>query len=297
MKKTVFGKKLIEALTIDEVVQLLDGLLSSMDKLHIKQVLSNLNNENIEEIISQLIFSEELTNVVSDNKFIQEWRELWNSWTDCVWKLGDEEEAYVYQDNDWETPYFVSNEFAEDLEKIAVKMLPFLDRITQMQEEEEDFFEEALREIESGIMGYPEWLGAEYADCYVGVSVTECMVKWAWVNADSVETFLNRLIKTEERLNIISLDSEGYINTLNELSEDNKKEIYDYINLNKATPAWKERLDSTRCIWHKIYHDFSSLFDQESHLETCRKLLYDNWEYSGPQCQDSFLLNLSVKFG
>ena len=44
-------------------------------------------------------------------------------------------------------------------------MLPFLDKISQMQEEEPDLFQVALQEVESGIMEYPEWMGAEYSDC------------------------------------------------------------------------------------------------------------------------------------
>lgn len=299
MTKKVFGKQLIEALTIDEVIQLLDGLLSSMDKKHIKQILSNLNNENIENITSQLLFSDKLTKVVSDNKFFQEWRELWTSWDNCVSKLGDEEGAYAYQDNHWETPYFNSNDFAEDLEKIAAKMLPFLDRISQMQEEDEEIFEEALQEIGSGIMEYPEWMGAEYADCYLSLSVTECMVKWAWLNTDSIEMFLNNLIKTEDGLNFINLDGQGYINCLNALSENDQKKIYDYINKNKDTPAWKERLYDKYCIWHQIYHNFSSLFDQTSHLETCRNMLPENWEYGIPlikDCLDNDRLAEAEKF-
>ncbi len=290
MTKKNFGKQLIEALTIDEVIQLLDGLLSSMNKEDIKQVLSTLNNENIEEITSQLIFSDKLTKVVSDNKFFQEWGELWSSWNTCVSKLGDEEGAYAYQDNHWETPYFNSNEFAEDLEEIAEKMLPFLDRISQMQEEDTDLFREALQDVESGIMEYPEWMGAEYSDCYFSVSVTECMVKWAWLNADSVETFLNDLIKTEDGFNIISLDSQGYINFLNAFSEDDEKEIYDYINKNKDTSAWKKRLHDKYCIWHQLYHNFSSRFDQTSYLETCRNMFHENWEYGIPlieECVDN----------
>ena len=286
MIKKIFGQQLIEALTIDEVIQFLDGLLSSMDKNDIKQVLSNLNNENIEKITSQILFSDTLNKVVSDNKFFQEWRDLWTSWDNCVSKLGDEEGAYAYQDNHWEAPYFNSNDFAEDLEKIAVKMLPFLDRISQMQEEDEEIFEDALQGVGSGIMEYPEWMGAEYADCYLSVSVTECMVKWAWLNTDSVETFLKNLIKTEDGLNFISLDGQGYINCLNALSEDDQKEIYDYINKNKDTSAWKKRLYDKYHIWHQIYHNFSSLFDQTSHLETCRKMLSENWEYGIPLIKD-----------
>jgi len=287
MTKKDFGKKLIEALTIDELSQLLDVLLSSMNKEDIKQVLSDLNNENIEEITSQLIFSDKSAKVVvSDNKFLQEWRGLWESWNNCVSKLGDEEGEYACQDNHWEAPYFNSDDFAEDLEKIAVKMLPFLDKISQMQEEEPELFQVALQEVESGIMGYPEWMGAEYSDCYLSESVCECMVKWAWLNADSVETFLNDLIEIEDDLTLIGLDSQGYINVLNTLSEDDEKEIYDYINKNKEAPAWKERLHDKYCIWHQLHHNFAGRFDQTSYLETCRNMFHKNWEYGIPLIEE-----------
>ena len=283
MTKKDFGSKLIEALTIEEVIQLLDALLSSMKKEDIKKVLSDLNNENIEEITSELIFSDKLTKgVASDNKVLQEWRTLWKSWNNYVSKLGDEEGEYACKDNHWEAPYFNSNDFAEDLEKIAVKMLPFLDRISQMKEEDPGLFKEALQEVQSGIMGYPEWMGAEYSDCYLSESVCECMVKWAWLNADSVETFLKNLIETEEDLTLIGLNSQGYINCLNTLSEDDEKEMYDYINKNKETSAWKKRLNDKYCIWHQLHHNFSSRFDQASYFETCRNMFPKNWEYGIP---------------
>ena len=290
MTKKSFGKKLIEALTIDEMIQLLDDLLSSMDKTHIKQVLSNLNNENIKEIASQLLLSDKMTKVVSDNKFIQEWQELWKSWDKYVSDLGDEEGGYACQDNHWEAPYFNSDDFTEDLENIAKKMLPFLERISQMQYEDTDLFKEALQEVESGIMDYPEWMGAEYSDCCFNEYVTECVVRWTWLNADSVETFLNDLIEIEDSFNTINLDDQGYINCFNELSEEIEKEIYDYINKNKDIPAWKKRLHAKYCIWHQLHHNFSSRFDQTSYLETCRNMFHKNWEYGIPlikECVDN----------
>ncbi|SMD08280.1 hypothetical protein SAMN02746065_13022 [Desulfocicer vacuolatum DSM 3385] len=279
MTQKTFGKKLIEALTIDELIQLLDGLLSSMDKAHIRQMLSNLNNENIKEITSQLLLSDKVTKVVSDNKFLQKWQELWKSWDKYVSELGDEEGEYACQDNHWKAPYFDDTNFTENLENIAEKMLPFLDRISQMQYKETDLFKEALQEVESGIMDYPEWMGAEYSGCYFSEYVTECVVKWAWLNADSVETFLNDLIEIEDSFNIINLDEQGYINCFNELSEKVEKEIYDYITKNKNIPAWKERLHDKYCIWHQLYHNFSSRFDHTSYLETCRNMFHKNWEY------------------
>ncbi len=283
-EKKVLGKKLVEALTIDELIQFLDALLTSIDKEQIEEVLSNLNGD-IEKTISQLLYSEN-SSKVSDNKFLQEWRNLWKDWDNFVWKLGDEKGKYVYQDNDWETPYFASNHFAEDLENIAIKMLPLLDKICEMQVEAAELFEDALREIESGIIQYPEWMGAEYSDCYADVAVTECMVKWAWLNADSVEMFLNSLTETEDNLNIITLHDNGYINCFNEFTEDERKEIYNYITQSQDTPVWEERLENTHSLWHGIYHDFSRIFDQETHLETCRKLLHENWEYGIPLLKD-----------
>ena len=47
-------------------------------------------------------------------------------------------------------------------------MLPLLKKIHEIGEEDDDVFEGALLGIESGIEGYPEWMGADQDRCILG---------------------------------------------------------------------------------------------------------------------------------
>ncbi len=285
--KKIIGKKLTDALTTDEIAWLLDAVFSSMNEQQITDVLHSVD-KNIETTVSQLLLSGKPKpgRIVSDNKFLEEWEKLWESWNDIVVELGDEDGKYVYQEHHWETPYFDSYQFAEDLDGVAVEMLPLLERIREMDEDEDTLYEGALKEIEDGIKGYPEWMGAEYGDCYLNAGVTECLVKWTWLCSDSAEIFLKRLGQIEDDLNLIGLDRGGYIDFFTALPEDARKQFYDYFTRNRKEHAWKERLNNTGSTWHQIYHDLSGSFDQEAYLETCRRLLHENWEYGPPLIQD-----------
>ncbi|MCP4344134.1 MAG: hypothetical protein GY795_01235 [Desulfobacterales bacterium] len=285
--KKIIGKKLTDALTTSEIAWLLDAVFEAMSKEQVTDALLMVD-ENIEQTVSQLLSSKKpkKSKIVSDNKFLEGWRELWKTWNKIVTELGDEEGDYVCQEHHWEAPYFDSYQLAEDLDKVAVEILPLLERIRDMGEEEDILFKEAMEEIEGGIQSYPEWMGAEYGDCYVNAGVVHCLLKWTWLCTDSAEIFFKHMKQIKVGLELITLERKGYIDFFAGLPEDARKEFYDYFTSNRNDPAWEEDLNNTGSLWHQIYHDLSGSFDQDAYFETCRRLLHENWEYGPPLIQD-----------
>jgi hypothetical protein len=87
-------------------------------------------------------------------------------------------------------------------------------------------------------------------------------------------------------LGFLEIDKEMIIRFFSALSYDHRKEIYDYLTLNKETSVWSERLSSVRSEWHRIYHAFSEEFNIRTYLDNCRKMLHENWQYGIPLIED-----------
>ncbi|MCP4104198.1 MAG: hypothetical protein GY749_01460 [Desulfobacteraceae bacterium] len=217
---------------------------------------------------------------------MDEWKNIWDEWSHIVNEVGDEQGKYAAQDNHWEAPYFNGHDLAEDLEKIAERMLPLLDKVFASDQADDGIFELAIRKIEDNIEKYPEQMEAEDSECYVGNNVTRCMLRWKWLLADSPMTFLNNVLKLEDDLRIIEIDNDAVIDFFLELPDDARKQIYDHITSNSDNRIWKKRLDSSFSSWHHIYHAFSGDFNPAAYLDSCRRMLHENWKYGLPLIED-----------
>ncbi|MBF0226799.1 MAG: hypothetical protein HQK76_15210 [Desulfobacterales bacterium] len=284
MKKKI-GTQLITSLTTKELSELIDAIFSFLNSDQIEKILSDIQ-EDISSVISELLHPEKKSEKkevqpLSSGKFNEEWQALWKKWRDIVQGLGDEDGKYVYQENNWDSPYFNSDQFAEDLDNVAEEILPMLEKVWEMHMEEDILFHEALSEIEDGINSYPEWMGpAEDVDCFVGSIVTSCILEWTWlISNKNSDKFLSQLITLEEDLQFLRLDQRAYENFFANLTDDEKKCIYQYLKDHENAPAWKELLIDAHSKWHKIYYDYTKTFSPETYFRISYNLLDQNWTY------------------
>ncbi|NUM37414.1 MAG: hypothetical protein HUU50_22970, partial [Candidatus Brocadiae bacterium] len=266
--------------------QILDILFDLLEEEKRKTLLCKVD-QDIAEILAQILDSkkEKPTKAVSQRKLIEEWKDLWGEWENIVDEVGNEEGQYIYQEHHWEEPEFASDDMFEDLDTVAAKMWPYLEKIHKLVEKDK-IFEEALSEIEDGIDAYPEWMGANYDSCSAGTEVTRCLIYWNWLHSKSVEDFLKNIIKIENCFRYIELDAEGFVQAFLSIPENTQQEIYTYIADNKKKSAWRERINSAHSPWGKVYHEFSKIFQPEEYLEHCRELIHENWQYGLPLIQD-----------
>jgi hypothetical protein len=286
------GDKLIKALTKDQIAQLLSAVFNLLDKQKLNEISSTLN-EDISTTLSRLLTAKKREGrpplpkrIVSDQKLIAEWEKLWSEWDDIAEEAGEEEGKYIYQEHHWEHPYFTGDDLSEDLEQIAERMLPRLEKIHALDAADDEIFERGLQDIETAIQTLPEWLGADSDGFGLGTFATQCVLKWEWLVASSqkepVIAFVERLVAIENSLTLVNLDGEDVVKFFMALSEKVKRQIYDYITANRGYPQWEERLSSSYSKWHRLYHAFSESFSPETYLENCREMLHENWYYGLP---------------
>ena len=131
---------------------------------------------------------------------------------------------------------------SEDLEQIAEKMLPRLEKIHALAAADDDVFERGLQDIETAIHSLPEWLGADSDGFGLGTFATQCVLKWEWLVASSQKepaiAFLERLVAIESGLTLVNLDGEDVVKFFMALSENVKRQIYKYITANRGYPQW-----------------------------------------------------------
>ncbi len=284
MKQKRVGKKVLEALTNDQIVHLLDEVFTLSGTQETETLLSNLPAD-IAGPLSEILRPGKATSkkIVSDKKHLEKWRKLWRRWADIESRLGDEDGDYVAQEHDWEAPYFDGSALAEDMEGIAKEMLPLLEKTYALGKEEDDLFEEAIFILEKGIKSYPEWMGAEYGDsCHLESTVTECLLRWRWLASNSALTFLNEVVRFEDELELMELDRGAITDFFLDLPEEDRRKIYEHITEHQDDGEWCGRLDSPHSEWHQIHHALAKMFDPDAHLDACRRMLEKNWRYGLP---------------
>lgn len=244
MKKTKQskGSTIVKSLTSAQTARLLDVLLKDRDTGSYLNELRQVD-EDIAETIEKIMKSGarkkgsrgslemKAPHPVSSQKNREIWDELWNRWDERVADVGDEEGRYAVQEEAWEPPYFDGSLLAADLEPFAEKMLGLLDEVFPLVKEP-DLFSSALKRIDSHILQYPDWMGAEEFDgCELDRKATQCVLKWEW-NATAGEahrgkTMMLKVHQLCENLNMVSLNKDECIDFFISLPEKECREIYD----------------------------------------------------------------------
>ena len=178
-----WGKKLVEALTKDQVETLLDVLVGAGDPLRLSEELRILDSDladTVQRLVGEAdtVAAKDSDAAVSKQKLLEIWDDLWGRWNDHVCEVGDEDGEYAIKDEDWDPPYFDPTALSEDLERIAKEMQQMLEPISGLIDDPE-LFVKAADEIDDNIGSFPEWMGVEEC-CELGLCTTNCILEWTW---------------------------------------------------------------------------------------------------------------------
>jgi hypothetical protein len=284
MAQPSIGMRLAEALTEDQIIHLLDTAFRMWGTDGMRQLISRVN-QDVAATLAQLLdpVAPPKERIVSDDKLMEEWRELWEHWGDIVAELGDERGRYADQEHDWEAPYFAAESLSEDLDRVAEQMLSLLQNVHEIGEEDDGAFAGALLEIERGIKGFPEWMGADQNECGLGPATTRCLLEWErLVAGGSVAKLAQAIAMLEDRLENLYLSPDAVVEFFETLPEGGKREVYTHIDSHRQEPLWRERLKFSHSTWHRIYYAFRAAFDPEGYIDDCRELLHSHWHYGFP---------------
>ncbi len=287
MNERSIAMRLTEALTKEQMVHLLDTAFRLWGKERIKELISAVD-EDVASTVSRLLDSKSppRERIASDDKIMEEWGWLWAKWQEVISELGREHGRYVYQEHHWEELYFTPDSFSDDLDRVAEKMLSLLKKVQEIGEEDNGVFDGALIEIESGIEGYPEWMGADQDGCELGPPTTECVLTWGWLTTGSATDFVRNTAEMETRFKIVVLNHAAMVDFFRSLAEEERRRVYTYINDHRGEPFWQEKLMSSHSRWHQIFYGFRASFESEGYIEDCRRLLHEDWHYGLPLIRD-----------
>jgi hypothetical protein len=288
-KSTSPGRKLLSALTQDQVASLLDtvGSQTLLDK--VKQEHGKIDSDVVDTVKSVLESGEakktaksKAGRLTSDGRLIQDWQDLWQRWDDVIGEIGDEEGKYVQQDQHWEEPYFDGSAAAIDLEEIAPQMLKMIDDVFNLVNDS-SLFTNAIDGINEAIKSYPEWMGADGGDgCSLESQTTHCVLKWLWLSSKDAASpgaeFLKRIEKVEHDSESVSLDRDATADFITGLSEPVCREIHEELRNGR----FQKEQENAYSQWNAIAHELERRYDKGLYLERCGRDLEKNWHNGEP---------------
>jgi hypothetical protein len=283
MKRKI-GYRLLEALTYEELAKVFDAAFSIINPDHLDVLLSRLDGGTA-NTVAGLVTSKRAkpSKILSpDAKIIQQWQRLWDLWNSIAAKIGDEDGEYALRQHTWESPIFNNTQFADDLEEVCRYLLPLIELVSPLNVADPDIFMHAIIGIEKNMRDYPDWMNLDKTGCMIGTFATQCILKWTWMTSPTPEQFINRLNLLEEHLKFIQLNSQGVMYFFESLPEDHQEQIFDDIKRQENDPEWESRLNHVDSFWHQIYLNLSRRFDTRVYLDSCLKLMNENWLYGVP---------------
>ena len=217
----------------------------------------------------------------SDRRALEIWREQWAAWEGHVAELGDEQGDYANHDEHWHPPYFDPYALAEDLDVVAAKLLPGLDRAFALADEP-GLFDQTLAEIDRGIASYPDSVQMNEDVCTLGPHATTCTLRWIWLGLAGQLSpgglLVDRLRKLENEYKHVAWNAEAAVRFFEGLPEEASREIHARL----GAPPLAEVSDEVRSLWHRVRVIYEQRFDPAAHLRTCDENLERDWRYGEP---------------
>lgn len=287
------GDRLLNALTQQEIAQLIDALFTVLSPELQEQAIAQLcpdTQQTVKQILAPapIVESTQATaaQTVSMAKQAQTWSELWRDWDAIIWEASQEEGKYIAQEAHWEPPYFDTTTFTKDLESVADKMLPLLQTAFEHEFTPDRDFAAALLEAEAEVSGgIPDWM--EITDgLYIERQLTHCVLQWEWLTVQEQGQdafhFAQRIRQYEQQFREVKFDSDAVLNFLTQLSETDRQRILTGLTVDKETSLWKRVLDNTYSHWHHLYLHLVEQYAPDRYLENLRETIPQQWQNGLP---------------
>ena len=282
------AKRFIDGITSKQLEEFVNSVFKLTDKKEIDRIFDCLEDD-VTKFYKNIIKTDKCLSssngpvIATDHKFEEEFNSLLSKLNSCIMVLGDEEGEYIDQEHHWNSPEFDAYSFSFDIDKIFKEILPLLDRVYELEFEEKDFLLDILEEIKDGIDDFPEWMGAEYSDFALDKYGAECILKWNWLNRESIRTFLTETKAFLDKAPCTDNFTQSFL--LNE-SKENLKDLYNELCSLKKEIQWSDIINDAKSIWHDLYHTSQHEADEKAFLHNSQKMINQKWEYGIPVYQN-----------
>ena len=284
------ASRLFGALAQHEILQLINALFEVLSPELQKRAIARLSDDT-QQTIEQILASPPTeqapaTEIVSRERQIQTWEQLWKDWEEIVWEASEENGKYIEQEADWEPPYFDETTFTEDLERVAEKMRPLVQLVFASDVAPEYDFFKALLEVEAEVSGaLPDWIELTEG-LWLGPQLSFCTLQWEWLSlqqqGEDAFGFVRKIRQYERQFREVALDENSVLDFLAQLPEADRQRILAGLTAEKEVPLWKEKLDKARSIWHLLYLDLTERYAPASYLDKLRETIPQRWQNGLP---------------
>ncbi len=289
------GDRLFEALTQQEIIDLLEALFATLPPDMQDAMLGQLppdTRQTVQHLLSppQSPGDTKVTPAkpVSIAKLEQTWANLWDEWDSIVGEAGLEDGEYIIQDHHWEPPYFDQTAFIDDLEQVAQKMRPLIQSAVQHNFSSDTGIAEALSYTESEVStAMPEWIYIE--GFYLEENLTFCLLEWEWLTRDEGQdafAFAEGILDWEDSFTHVVLNGNTFLDFFTQLPETDQEVIFKGLTSHKDTPSWKKRLENTFSYWHTLYMYYVEQYAPERYLDNLRTTISQQWQNGLPVIED-----------
>lgn len=261
-------RRLSRTLSEAEIRRALAGGLLELDASGRDRLVERLGGETGALLRELLDRPHARASRTSTNKVRQQWERAWVDWLSCVDESGYEEGRYAQQDYDWKAPYLDAGRLFEDLEDIATRMTPLIDRVIDDGIDATFSFAAAITQTSADIgAGLPEWMRAEVEEGF-GPKVTTCLLQWQWRvgqrEGSSAFDVLDGICRLDVSLEQGDLDQKSIATWLRELRKVDQKEIIEGIERQRDGGHWAEILGRPRSSWFQRRKELARLVGSRS---------------------------------
>ena len=289
------GKRLLEALTQEEVITLLDAIFAVLPSDTMGVILAQLapdSRQTVQRVLSSPVAGD--TEIAAEDlaslaKLKETWHALWREWHDIVVEASQEDGDYMIQEAHWEPPYLSETKVVDDLERVASKMRPLLQTaFTEWDPEDYNFAESLELAVDEILGGMPEWIHVE--GFYLEKDLTFCMLEWEWLISrledEDAFAFAQRIVSWEQNNRIITFEEDTFFDFFTGLPERDQLVIFKGLSEHKESAPWKSRLKSTYSYWHSFYMYCVDKFSPEQYIDNLRVTIPQHWQNGLPVIED-----------
>ena len=281
-EKMNIGKKLLDALSPDEIAHILHEIFSqnALEKLN----LSDISPDTKKIIEDAIKGQQKLDFSVMKKEFL--WRKRLSQWDDVLDEATDDEGKYIVQEVDWEPPYFSETNLTDDLEEIAKQLLPFCQVAIDY-----DFYPQfkPLQELEKTMNSLdeilPEWIYHENP-LLLEHSLTLCILILDYNISKEEEQpiidFAQYFRDYTQKNTSIEFSKEALYSFFTSLPEDVTHQLYTALQQRKKEQSWLAELNNAYSVWHDIFLDLAEKYNPNQAFQISRASISQNWLYALP---------------
>lgn len=195
---------------------------------------------------------------VGGAKILQEWKQAWREWDECVSESCDEEGRYKYQEHHWEEPFLDTSTLADDLDRVAGDLQPLAERVQAGGLDPEFSLADKLRQTVEDIgCGLPDYMDPWRNEGFnFGKEATLALLEWecraSRTKDEPMSEAVRRVVELTVQTEHLDLDGGAIVRFIRELPKEERQVVTNDLRDHQASEPWKSALKGGWGTWNSV---------------------------------------------